>query len=196
MKLPSNRWYAFWLALVRIYAGLFWLSHGVPKFLDSAAFMPPNGYLPQFIAHAQTHTSGWYHGFLVGVVAPNIGIFAELVRLGEVLVGCSLLFGLFTRLGGAFGVLLALNELAAKGGLTSFGVLGGMGVVALVLSAINVVLPTGRMLGIDALLGHPGVTAAARIAQPPHVDAELVEEPEPTVAGSDVSRGSGEGPVV
>ena len=48
MKLPSSSTYAFWLALFRIYAGAFWLMHGIPKFTQSQDFMPPNGAMTQF----------------------------------------------------------------------------------------------------------------------------------------------------
>ena len=40
MKLPASRAYGGWLALARILTGAIWLIHGVPKFLNSAQFMP------------------------------------------------------------------------------------------------------------------------------------------------------------
>ena len=49
MKLPSSSTYALWLALFRIYAGAFWLMHGIPKFLHGEEFMPPNGAMMQFL---------------------------------------------------------------------------------------------------------------------------------------------------
>ena len=94
MKLPSSRYYAWWLAALRIFSGLAWLSHGVAKFLESGRYLPPNGFMPRVVAAGVQNSSGWYHGFLLQVVTPNIGVFAELVRVGEVLVGCSLVVGL------------------------------------------------------------------------------------------------------
>lgn len=152
MKLPSSSTYAFWLGLFRIYAGAFWLMHGIPKFLHSDEFMPPNGMMMQFLNTQVSHTGGVYQGFLVHVVMPNAYFFAELVRLGEVVTGCLLLFGFYTRLGGLIGVLLSLNYLSAKGGLAHLSVWSGLDSAAFVLSALNVVLPTGRVLGIDGLL--------------------------------------------
>ncbi|MDE2481353.1 MAG: DoxX family membrane protein [bacterium] len=177
MKLPSNTVYASWLALVRLYVGAFWLMHGIPKFTQSQDFMPPNGMIESFIASATTNTSGWYHHFLTSVVAPNINIFAELVRLGEVVTGTLLLLGAFTRLGGLLGVLLSLNYLTAKGGLAHLSMWSSLDSAALVLSAINVMLPTGRVLGIDALLGRKRAPAPVPVATVPQQEAVFVEEP-------------------
>jgi uncharacterized membrane protein YphA (DoxX/SURF4 family) len=96
-------------------------------------------------------TSGPYHDFLATVVQPNLPLVAELVRLGEIGVGLSLFFGLFTRLGGLFGVILPLNYLAARAGLGSASQWASQDGAMLVLSAMSFVLPTGRIAGIDAL---------------------------------------------
>ena len=39
------------------------------------------------------------------------------MRFGEVLVGLSLFLGLFTRLGGFFGIVLPLNYMAVRGAI-------------------------------------------------------------------------------
>ncbi len=104
--MPSHWTYAGWFTVLRVYAGLFWLAHGVPKFLNSAAFMPPSGFMPQAVQRGIMSQTGFYHDFLLNVVTPNIGLFGDLVRLGEVLVGCSLLLGIFTRFGGLVGCFL------------------------------------------------------------------------------------------
>ncbi len=178
MKLPSNTVYASWLALFRLYAGAFWLLHGIPKFTQSQDFMPPTGFMPDFVNNAIAHTSGWYHGFLLDTVLPNVSLFAELVRLGEVVTGALLVLGAFTRLGGLIGVLLALNYITAKGGLAHASMWSGLDAAALVLSALNVVLPTGRILGIDALLAR---SRAARkpeaVPATPAEPAVFVDEP-------------------
>jgi len=172
VKLPSSSTYGTWLAFFRIYAGAFWLMHGIPKFLHSEDFMPPNGMMTQFLNGQITHNSGPYQGFLVHVVLPNAYFFAELVRLGEVVTGCLLLFGFYTRLGGLIGMLLALNYISAKGGLAHLSVWSGLDSAAFILSALNFVLPTGRVLGVDALLW--------RMKRKPEVavaGAVFVEEP-------------------
>jgi uncharacterized membrane protein YphA (DoxX/SURF4 family) len=168
VNLPSARTYAFWLALVRILTGAMWLLHGVPKFLNSGMFMPPGGFIVSYVQRGIASTAGPYHDLLVNIVQPNIGIFAELVRLGEVCVGISLVFGAFTRLGGFFGILLPLNYLSARGGLNTLDAWSSIDACMMLLSAVSLVLPTGRVLGLDGLF--------TRRAGPPPVKAEFVPE--------------------
>ena len=177
MRLPSSSTYGFWLAILRIYAGAFWLMHGIPKFTQSQDFMPPTGFMMQFINNAVANTNGPYQHFLTTVVLPNASLFAELVRLGEVITGCLLLLGFFTRLGGLLGVLLALNYVSAKGGLSHLSVWSGLDAAALALSAVNFVLPTGRVLGVDALLGR------RRRADRAQAKAQAVFVDEPPMTG-------------
>jgi uncharacterized membrane protein YphA (DoxX/SURF4 family) len=180
LKLPSSFTYGFWLALLRIYAGCFWLMHGVPKFTQSAAFMPPDGMIVGYLTKAVTQTSGPYQAFLQNVVLPNVGLFAELVRLGEVVTGCLLFLGFFTRLGGTLGIILGLNYLFSKGDPSRFSAWSGLDGAAIALSAINLVLPTGRVFGIDALLGRSKRLAETPVfvhpGNPPS-RAEFVDEP-------------------
>ncbi len=176
MKLPSSTTYAFWLAILRLYAGAFWLMHGIPKFTQSGEFMPPSGMIVGFLNSAIVNTSGPYQSFLTNIVLPNINIFAELVRLGEVVTGSLLLLGFFSRFGGVIGMLLALNYLTAKGGISHLSMWSGLDAAAFVVSGMNVILPTGRFLGVDALLAR---SAVKRVATAPGgtVRAEFVDEP-------------------
>jgi NADH dehydrogenase len=177
VKLPSPKTYAFWLALLRIYAGAFWLIHGVPKFTQSDQFMPPNGFIVNLVNDGVTKLTGPYQQFLAHTVQPNISLFAELVRLGEVVTGCLLLLGFFTRLGGFLGMFLAFNYLCAKGGLDHLSTWAGTDALTIVFSSVHFFLPTGRMLGVDGLLGrrprHPAMTMQPA---PTPVQAEFVEE--------------------
>src|SRR5215469_3974786 len=106
------RCYLTWLSFFRIFSGVVWLSYGLDKF--RRPFMPPTGYMVDFIQRAAHNTTGVYHDFLLYVVLPHATIFAELSRCGEVLVGLSLLTGLLARLGGIGGVLLTLNYMPAN----------------------------------------------------------------------------------
>jgi uncharacterized membrane protein YphA (DoxX/SURF4 family) len=169
MNLPSSRAYGGWLALVRILTGLIWLIHGIPKFLNSDQFMPPNGFMASYIQQGIARSTGPYHDFLVGVVQPNINLFAELARLGEVCVGLSLMLGLFSRIGGLFGIVLTLNYMSARGGLDTFNAWSSLDACLMLLSAISLVLPTGRVFGVDSLF-------ARRRARPAAVVPEFVPE--------------------
>lgn len=180
MKLPSSSTYAFWMALFRIYAGAFWLMHGIPKFTQAATFMPPGGMMQAFLNTAVTHTSGPYQWFLTSIVLPNASLFAEFVRLGEVVTGLLLFFGFFTRAGALIGIALSLNYLSAKGGLAHLSVWSGLDAAALALAAINLVLPTGLFFGIDGLLARAKGAKVAKGAagqQPVFVDEPPMHGP-------------------
>jgi uncharacterized membrane protein YphA (DoxX/SURF4 family) len=164
--------YAALLAALRIYAGAFWLAHGIPKFLNSGSFMPPNGIISTIVTHAAQSQGGVYHAFLASVVLPHIMLFAQLDRLGEVLTGCSLLLGFFTRAGGLVGALLALNYAAALGDFSTWTSIGSLDAAAFVLSFATVIMPAGRIAGVDGL-----VLRARRANAPPPLIPEVVEEP-------------------
>ncbi|TAM74005.1 DoxX family membrane protein [bacterium] len=148
--LPSAQRYAGWLAAVRIYTGAFWLIHGAQKIV-MGEFAAANGTMVQIVTQFVSKTSGPYHDFLLSVVLTHGMLFGQLVQWGETLAGVSLLLGLLTRAGGIVGTFLALNYWIAKG---SFGNPADYTVyesVAVVLSLLNVVLPTGRVFGLDGL---------------------------------------------
>jgi uncharacterized membrane protein YphA (DoxX/SURF4 family) len=165
VKLPSSRAYGGWLALARFLTGGIWLVHGVPKFLHSAQFMPPAGVFATYLQNGIAKTTGPYHGFLVNTVAPNAALFAELVRFGEVCVGIALLLGLFTRIGGLFGMLLPLNYIATRGGLGTLSAWSSIDGCLLLLSALSFVLPTGRVAGLDALMFRPSLRRTTVVAE-------------------------------
>jgi uncharacterized membrane protein YphA (DoxX/SURF4 family) len=126
------------------------------------------------VQKAVSTQTGFYHDFLANVVVPNMALFAELTRLGEVLVGCSLLLGVFTRFGGLVGCFLALNYMAAKGALATWETIGSLDAAAFVLSFMMLAVPAGRVAGVDALLWR------GPRRREPVVVPELVEEPPST----------------
>ncbi len=180
MRMASHWTYAGWFTVLRLYAGAFWLTHGVPKFLNGASFMPPSGFMPMLVSKAAQSQTGFYHNFLVGTVIPNITLFAELVRLGEVLVGCSLLLGIFTRFGGLVGCFLALNYMAAQGEFKSWTTIGSLDAAAFVLSFLMLVVPAGRLAGVDSMLYRRPVRTG------PVIVPEVVEEPPTRPPSSEV----------
>jgi len=151
MTLPSSRVYGGWLALVRVLTGAIWLIHAIPKFLHGDTFLPPNGFFTTYLQQGIATTMGPYHDFMVSIVSPNAAVFAELVRLGELLVGVSLVLGLFSRVGGFFGIVLPLNYMAVRGAVGTLSGWGSPDASLALLSAISLVLPTGRVAGFDGL---------------------------------------------
>ncbi|MBV8163044.1 MAG: DoxX family protein [Candidatus Eremiobacteraeota bacterium] len=149
--LPPPRTYAVWLAVIRIYTGVFWLSHGVPKLLNPK-FVGASGMMAGMLREATGQGHGLYNDFLIHVVLPNAGLFSHLVAWGETLTGVSLLLGLFTRVGGVVGVFLPLNYFMMKGSYGDITAIGSLDIAAAALSFIHVVLPTGLVAGLDAML--------------------------------------------
>ncbi len=170
MNLPSPRTYGGWLAIARMLTGAIWLIHAIPKFINGAAFLPPNGAFAMYLQNGLAKTAGPYHDFLANVVAPNAALFAELVRVGELVAGISLFFGLFSRVGALIGVVLPLNYMAARGALTSVSGWGTVDACIALLSAVSLVLPTGRVAGLDGL-------RRPRAPRRRAVVAEVVPEP-------------------
>jgi hypothetical protein len=91
-------------------------------------------------------------------VVPNMAIVGWLVWLMEAFVAVSLILGLFTRLGGLAALVQGLNLLIGIGFAPiewewTYGMLSILGLVFLA-------IPTGRFLGLDALL-RPRLQASA-----------------------------------
>lgn len=163
--LSSPRTYGFWLALFRMYIGFVWIEHALGKLLGPQPFGGPGGFLSQFIGDAVSKTSGPYHDFLASVVMPNIQTFGYLVEFGELTTGVLLFFGLFTRLGALLGIFLALNYWFAKGQFAGLSTYGGTDIMMAAACAVNLLLPTGRFFGLDALIGR-GKRVRAPAPQP------------------------------
>ena len=67
------------------------------------------GLLDWLQLEVQNPAFAFYGDFVASVVIPNFTLFAWIIFLSELLVGLSLLTGALTRLGGALGLLLAIN---------------------------------------------------------------------------------------
>ena len=89
-------------------------------------------------------TIGFYAPFLKSTVLPNVGLFAWLVGMGEMLAGVSLFLGLATRLGGGGAIFLFLNYglMGGTQGLMSQG-------IAIVIIMAALLVNSGRRFGLD-----------------------------------------------
>ena len=160
--LPNPLKYATWLAVLRIYAGVFWLTHGIPKLLNPQ-FFGPDGNMVDIIRNSTSNgASGPYVNFLVHVVLPNATLFSHLVAWGETLAGVSLLLGLLTPVGAIVGMFLAFNYFMMKGSYAHITSLGGLDFAAIMLSFINVALPTGLVAGFDGVMWRTRRPAAGK----------------------------------
>jgi thiosulfate dehydrogenase [quinone] large subunit len=110
----------FWLIL-RVYTGWQWLEAGWGKIQNPAWFGSSAGSaLTGFVNGALQKSTGdhpdvtdWYASFLQAVVLPHANLFANVVTIGELLVGLGLIFGALTGVAAFFGTVMNANYLFA-----------------------------------------------------------------------------------
>jgi thiosulfate dehydrogenase (quinone) large subunit len=140
-----------WLALLRIFTGIFWLYHGYGK-LTNPEWSVPNGMMVQIVQNMIKDTSGPYHDFVVNVVLTHVQVFANLVAWGELLVGVSLVLGLLTVAGGIGGAFLALQYFMAKSSFMTLAGWTAFDMFTAVVSLVCALAPGARTFSLDALL--------------------------------------------
>ena len=101
------------LALVRIAFGLYMILSALSK--TTQGWLTNGGPLSQILQQSLPRADPFYRAFLEGTVLPNVNLVAQLVTLGEWVVGLSLLLGLLTRVGSLVGMWLLLNFMLMKG---------------------------------------------------------------------------------
>ncbi|MDQ2715020.1 MAG: hypothetical protein M3Z08_08945 [Chloroflexota bacterium] len=145
------------LALVRIFVGLLW-------FQQLAWKMPPTfGGLRRYVESEAQHTFlPGYSFILTNVFLTHFSLLGAGIWAAELLVGITLLFGLFTRFGALLALLLSVQlyvGLAYAPGewYWTYGML-------VLTSLALVAVPTGRRLGIDQWLA-PRVQHAAQTSR-------------------------------
>src|SRR5687768_16765047 len=103
------------LALVRIVLGVLLLVSAVNKL--GTGWMANGEAMTQSVQQNLPKSEAFYRPFLEGTVLPNATLFSQLVTLGEVAAGVSLLLGLLTRVGAVVCMWLMLNYMLMKGTL-------------------------------------------------------------------------------
>lgn len=139
----------FWLALLRIYAGLYWAAHAIIK-VANPAFGTTDGYFGTVLNDAIANSRGNYHDWLIGSVSPHIALLSTTLSYAEILLALMLLVGLAGRFA-AFALLVmgALYWFGAEYFLIVSQYIGREA-VGLVLAFFCMVLPTTAYLSIDA----------------------------------------------
>jgi len=111
-----------WLWLIlRIYIGWQWIQAGYekitsPLWVGTEAGKALTGFLlgaMQKSTGAHPDVSNWYSAFIHNFVLPSVVTFSYLVSFGELLVGISLIFGIFTGVAAFFGGFMNMNYLFA-----------------------------------------------------------------------------------
>ncbi len=133
------------LALVRLFFGFLW-------FQQLAWKMPPDfgGLHHEVEREVQYTILPGYSALIQNVLLAHFSLLGACVWATEFLIGVSLLFGLFTRLGAALALLFSIQlyigiAYAPGEWYWAYGML-------LLLSLTLVVIPTGRQLGFDQTL--------------------------------------------
>ena len=145
----KERTYLWYIALLRIYVGYYFLQQGVRKFQRD---FPHGDWIGRQIGDVPNlDLYPWYKIFLMNYLVPHHELFGYLVVAGEILVGSCLLLGLFTRLSAFVGFFMVINYYLGH------GMLRGGAVVAqeqtFVVSLIIFLLSNaGRALGLDGVI--------------------------------------------
>jgi thiosulfate dehydrogenase (quinone) large subunit len=145
----KERTYLWYIALLRIYIGYYFLQQGIRKFQRD---FPKGDWIGRQIGDLATiEIYSWYRKFLVSYVAPHHELFGYLVMIGEICVGACLLFGLLTRLSACVGLLMVINYLLGIGMARGGAQLAQQ--QTFIVSLIVILLSgAGRTLGLDGLL--------------------------------------------
>ena len=138
------------LATLRVYTGLVWFTYGTSKFEPNWA-----GGRQEFLSavtYSASSTGEPFQSFLANVVIPNQHVFAELIAIGETLVGLSLILGLLTKAGALGGMFLSANYYLATGRYKSHIGLESIELMLFVLSFFLLVTPSAGFLSLDDLI--------------------------------------------
>ncbi len=139
------------LAVIRIAMGLYFLSQFYGK-IEQHYFSSADA-MTRFIQSQLPHAAHGYKGFLTGTVLPHALLFSRLDTIGELVVGISLLLGLFTRVGSVIGIWLNLNYMLCKG-LTQSG--GSVDRLFIVTQIVFIAAAAGLVWGLDGVLRDAG----------------------------------------
>ena len=131
------------IALVRIFVGYLWFQQLFWK-------LPPTfGGLHTFVVREVTGTFIPGYGAIVqNVLLPNFGLLGTFTFIAELVIGISLMFGLFSRFGAILATIMALQLYVGLSNTEWYWTYGTIVLLAVVL----VPLPAGRRLGIDQWL--------------------------------------------
>lgn len=137
---------ALGIAGLRFVMGAMWWQQSLWK-------IPPNfDGLKYWIQQEVEHAAIPLQGDLIGaVVLPNLAQFGPLIYAIEVLIGVSLMLGLFSRLGALLGLLMGIN--LWLGLYSAPGEWPWTYMFLVMIQALFIIDPPGRSLGLDALRG-------------------------------------------
>ena len=144
-----ERTYLWYIALLRIYVGYYFLLQGYRKFERN---FPKGDWVGRQVGDiAGADLYPWYKRFLLDYVVHHQELFGYLVMVGELAIGACLLLGLFTRFSSIIGLLMLVNYFLGPG-MVRGGVTMAHQQIFIVSLAIFILSNPGRALGLDGLL--------------------------------------------
>jgi thiosulfate dehydrogenase [quinone] large subunit len=148
---------------VRVLVGAVWLNGAIEKLLN-----------PQFPQQfAQSLQAGgfvsqappFFQDFMRAVVVPNVELFAQLMRAGELALGVALILGLLTNLAAVGSVGLSLLIMLSQGGVRLGMGLGApefltINVLVALISVVILLSPAAKAFSVDVTLARrsPGLS--------------------------------------
>ena len=148
---------------VRVLVGAVWLNGAIEKLLNPAF---PQQFATSLEAGAfVSQAPPFFQDFMRGVVVPNVELFAQLMRAGELALGIALILGLLTNLAAVGSVVLSTAIMLSQGGVRL-----GMGrgapelltitVLVALISVVILLSPAAKALSVDAILARrsPGLS--------------------------------------
>ena len=136
-----------WLVILRELTGLYWLYFGVQKWSNY-------GWVRDTLTSAALNNPIPLYGeFLRNFVLPNWTFITVLETVAETLVGLGLVFGLFSRLSGLAGVLMATSlTLTMAFSFSDFALIFWYYALSLILNVTVLLSDTGRIFGLDQFI--------------------------------------------
>jgi thiosulfate dehydrogenase [quinone] large subunit len=140
---------------VRVLVGAVWLNGAIEKLLNPefpqqfATSLQAGGFI--------TQAPPFFQEFMRGVVVPNVELFAQLMRAGELALGIALILGFLTNLAALGSVGLSIVIMLSQGGVRLGTGLGApelltINVLVALISVVILLSPAAKALSVDAIL--------------------------------------------
>ena len=144
----KERTYLWYIALLRIYIGYYFLQQGIRKYQRD---FPHSDWIARYIGDLPNlDLYPWYNKLLMTYVVPHHELFGYLIMVGEVLVGVCLVTGLFTRLSALVGLFMVSNYYLGHGVIRGGATLAQEQIFSVSL-IIFLLSNAGRAIGLDGL---------------------------------------------
>lgn len=145
----KERTYLWYIALLRIYIGYYFLQQGIRKFQRD---FPHGDWIGRQIGDPATlDLYPWYKNFLMNYVVPHHELFGYLVMTGVIIIGGCLLLGLFTRLAAFVGSFMVINYYLGPG-MARGGAAMAQQQTFIVCLIVFLLSNPGQALGLDGVI--------------------------------------------